>query len=369
MADMVKDLPVTFPPLNGTQTAALEKALGPMVALANPLDYHTYVWRDVPAMTAAWRPMAHESIGLTMSIVDYPRTDAADWACATEAALAVHKDTGRPMAVVASLPELMPEDVAQTLMDGGVLPGNGLREVLDAASLAAHWPELAEDAPLSAGPERKKTMLVGEAEAKQTLAAFGVNVPKGCTISKATDAQELTPPLALKSIGLAHKTEAGGVRLGLTTADIPTAMEEMPGSHFLVEEMVQNPVVELLIGVTRDEAHGFVLTLGAGGVLTEVMQDSVSLLIPAQIGAIDAALDRLRIAPLLAGYRGKPPANRQAILDAVMALQAYVVAHQDTLEEIEINPLICTETQAIAADALIRKEPTCLLYTSPSPRD
>jgi acetyl-CoA synthetase len=111
--------------------------------------------------------------------------------------------------------------------------------------------------------------------------------------------------------------------------------------------------VELLVGVTRDPAHGFVLTLGAGGVLTELWQDTVSLLVPAGRDQVAAALGRLRIAPLLDGYRGKPGAHMESILSAVEAIQACVIAHSDRISEIEVNPLICTHDAAIAADALI----------------
>ncbi|MEC8196869.1 MAG: acetate--CoA ligase family protein, partial [Pseudomonadota bacterium] len=93
-----------------------------------------------------------------------------------------------------------------------------------------------------------------------------------------------------------------------------------------------------------------------GGTLTEVLSDSASLLVPASPDSVRAALNSLKIAPLLAGYRGAPPANINAILQAIDALQAYVLANLDSLQEAEINPLICTPTRAVAADALIRKD-------------
>ncbi len=131
---------VVFPPLNATQKAGLAKALGPMVALANPLDYHTYIWRDLPAMTDAWSAMVDPGLALTMLIVDYPRPDRcdpADWQYATDAALAVRARTGANIAVVATLPELLPEATARALMAGGVIPMMGLEEAIAAAEAAA----------------------------------------------------------------------------------------------------------------------------------------------------------------------------------------------------------------------------------------
>jgi acetyl-CoA synthetase len=161
----------------------------------------------------------------------------------------------------------------------------------------------------------------------------------------------------LKATGVAHKSDAGGVLLGIGLGDLPAAAEQIAGDGYLVEEMVQGAVAEVLVGVTRDAAHGFVLTLGAGGVLTELWQDTVSLLLPSDDAAIRTALSRLRIFPLLTGYRGKPAANMDAVVDAVLAVQACVIAHADRIVEIEVNPLMCTSTNAIAADALMIMAP------------
>ena len=123
----------------------------------------------------------------------------------------------------------------------------------------------------------------------------------------------------------------------------------------LIEEMITDGVAELLVGVLKDPAHGFVLTLGAGGTLTELLQDTASLLLPVDGVDIVSALQTLRCAPLLSGYRGAPAADQSALVDTILALQTYVLAHADTVSEVEVNPLICTPTRAVAVDALIRK--------------
>lgn len=359
-ADTAEASGMVFPPLTDPQRGALSKALGPMVALSNPLDYHTYVWRDVEKMTAAWLPMAAEHIGLTMIIVDYPHTDASDWICATEAALDVRAQSGRPVAVVATLPELMPADVAVQLMAGGVVPMSGLSEAVAAAAVAATMRE-PEDVIVLLPAADRDAELVDEGAAKAALAEFGVPVPMGAQVADldALDsaAAKLNGPLVLKVTGLAHKSEAGGVRLGLTPDTVVAAAREMPVGGYLLEEMVQGAVTELLVGVLRDPAHGFVLTLGAGGVLTELWQDRASLLIPARAEAVEGALRSLRIWPLIEGYRGKPAANLDAIVAAVTAVQDYVIANADSVSEVEINPLMCTPDAAVAVDALLRTAP------------
>jgi acetyl-CoA synthetase len=349
---------VAFPPLNPRQHDDLRAALGPKVALANPLDYHTYIWRDTAAMTRAFSAITDPDIALTLLIVDYPHTDARDWECATQAALATRAQTGSNVAVVATLPELMPQDVASRLIEGGVVPLQGLSEAIAAAEAAAKRHPPADRPLLLPGPARSATTLT-EAQSKAELAARGLSVPRSILAAggeaAAQGAEKLAAPLVLKGMGIAHKSEAGAVRLNLAPAQITEAARAMPASEFLVEEMVQGGIAELLIGITRDPAHGFVLTLAAGGTLTELLADSTSLLVPATRSEIRAALSRLKTYRLLTGFRGQPPADIDAILDAADALQSYALANADSLEEVEVNPLICTASGAIAADALIRK--------------
>jgi acetyl-CoA synthetase len=358
VADTAMAFDVSFPPLKATQKTALARALGPKVALANPLDYHTYIWRDAAAMSAAWGAMADEGIGLTMTVVDYPRTDASDWSCATEAAIAVRANSGRPVAVVASLSELMPEETAARLMANGVTPMQGLPEALAAAEAASKSispvlePVLTADLP-------DALVVLTEAEAKAEMAGFGLVSPGSAVAASVDDVAEIAAdmrgPLVVKGLGIAHKSEAGAVRLGVDAVDAASAAADMPAKTFLIEEMIEGGVAELLVGVTLDPAHGYVLTLAAGGVLTELLQDSVSLLVPSTRDAVAEALTQLKAHALLTGFRGKPAADIASVIEAVMSIQAYVIANAGAVSEVEVNPLICTPTRAVAADALIRK--------------
>lgn len=353
---------VTFPPLNVRQKTDLRAALGPRVALANPLDYHTYIWRDVPAMTQAFAAMADPDIAITVLIVDFPRADLcdpSDWDCVIEATIGAAKQTGTRYGMAATLPELMPENVAETLIASGVVPFSGLTETI-AACAAAVLPTVGSADPVLLPNITEKATFIPEAQAKAELKIHGLRVPKSircATLSDVAKAAETVGfPQVLKGEGVAHKTEAGAVKLNLMSAtDTQNAARDMTATGYLIEEMITGAITELLVGVVRDPAHGFVLTLGAGGTLTEILQDSVSLLIPASDATIISALEQLKIAPLLRGYRGAAAPDMPAILRAVQAVQAYAFAHADTLHEIEINPLICTQTDAIAADALLRR--------------
>jgi succinyl-CoA synthetase beta subunit len=187
------------------------------------------------------------------------------------------------------------------------------------------------------------------------LASYGMRVPQQAADVEAAGA--LAEPFAVKGTGFAHKSEAGAVALSVSHAELARVVKTMPGEGVLIEEMITGSVAEMLIGVVRDPAHGFILTIGAGGVLTEIMQDAISFIVPTRAATIRAALPRLKTYPLLWGFRGAAAANIDELVDGIMALQSYVISHADRLEEVEINPMMCTPTQAIAADALIRIAP------------
>ena len=364
MADSAEGREVQFPDLTKAQSDRLRETLGPMVALANPLDYHTFIWNDAERMAQVFAIMQEGAADLTCVIIDFPRTDRCDpaaWDCVFEAGAAAVTETGRPLVLVSTLPELLPEAMAARATAGGMIPMQGLDDFLTAMEAAAfigsHSPL---PAPVLQGDQPESARLLSEAEAKRALAAAGLDVPRAIVADAVEDAvaaaKEIGFPVVLKGTGIAHKTEAGLVALGLRDAlEVEEAAKGMACDGFLLEEMIGGGVAELLLGVVRDPAHGFVLTLGAGGTLTEILQDTVSLILPVTEDEVLRALDSLRIAPALAGYRGKPGTDRAAIASAVLAVQDYVGAERDRLEEIEINPLICTPERAVAADALIRK--------------
>lgn len=353
---------LSFPSLTEGQVQALRMALGSLVALANPLDYHTFIWGDDARMADVMTGMAEGDVGVVVIVVDFPRSDicdAQDWECVINAAILAKARSDVPIACLAVMPEGMPEDVAERLMHSGIVPLCGLRAGLDAIEAAA-WLggefEPQTEILLAGSPQNQSA--IEEAEAKKLLSHAGVDIPNGVIVVTPDEAEaasrELMGPFVLKTTGVTHKTESGGVALGLNTgSSIRAAAEGMGTGPYLVEEMVTGGVAELLVGVQRDPAHGMVLTLAAGGVLTELMQDTVSLLLPVTARDIGAALRQLRVFPLLNGYRSQDAANINAIEQAVLAVQSFVCRHEGLIEELEINPLICTQNRAIAVDALI----------------
>ena len=373
MADSALDLNLEFPPLTKAQKTALRAALGPMVALANPLDYHTYIWGDVAAMTATFSALLGDDLALSCIVVDFPRADRCDpaaWDCVVTAAVAAKKgtgvQTGGRLALVSSLPETMPETVAQKLIAQGIVPLCGIESALKAIEIAADIGQMQAvppqplllPEPVQMPQELRHGHILNEHSAKARLLAHGVPVPEGrfCASAKlaAQAAKTLGFPLVLKGMGHAHKSEAGAVHLNLRSSQaVAQAAADMDSNGYLLEQMVTGGVAEVLVAVLRDPAHGFVLTLGAGGVMTEILADVSTRLVPVTAQDVRAALAELRIYPVLCGYRGSLGVNIDALIQAVLGVQSFVLETAAFLEEVEINPLICTPDRAVAVDALI----------------
>ena len=364
---------VNFRALKDFQLKPMRESLGEMVTLANPLDYHTFVWGNLERQTAAFTAMFAGGYALNMIILDFPRADRCtyeDWWITVQAMQnASRANAGVPAAFVASLPENMHEDVAFKIMEMGMVPLCGIDEALSAAEIAADigaaWRGTAPLPLLKAELAEGDSETLSEADAKRALAAHGVPVPEGVTADTpeaiADAAEKLGFPVALKGLGVAHKTEAGAVKLNLASRE--AVLEAAKGmAHvaqgYLAEKMVGRPVAELIIGATHDPVAGPVLTVGAGGILVELIEDAALLTLPTTEAEIRNALSGLKIARLLGGYRGQAKGDMEALVQTVAAAAAFVTAEAGRLEELDINPvMVLPEGQgAVAADALIRRK-------------
>jgi acyl-CoA synthetase (NDP forming) len=357
VADLAAPFGIDFPPVPVDVKTRLNEILGPIVTVANPLDYHTFIWGDGPRTSDVFTTML-SGYDAGIYIIDPPRNDRCDpsgYQPALDAIVAAQASTGKPAFPVASMPENFDEAYALRLMDQGVATLMGLETALAAIKAAQTAPAQLGWRPAAAIAPRDSYMLT-EAEGKALLASAGVLVPRavtGATLAEVTaKSADLTAPLALKGLGFAHKTEAGAVRLGLTTLEGQTEMAGATG--YLAEEMVTGAVGEILLGLRRDPVYGISLTVGMGGVTAEVLADTVTLILPATAAEILDAMRGLRLWPLLDGYRGRAKADMAAVAAIAVALGDLMLADA-SLEEIEINPILVRPEGAVAVDALVRR--------------
>lgn len=370
-ADAARHLALEFPPPPESARAALAMILSAEVALENPLDFQTGIWFDPPALEAMFSSLLHagyDALAFMLDTPPEPPADASSYRAAAQALIAAAQGASTRAAVVSSLPESLPRTLRDACLARGVVPLQGQREALEALELAAAIGEAwAHEPPQLAIPERPPGpagRTLSEVEGKRALAAHGIAVPRGLLVPphQAVDAAiELGFPVVLKasSATLEHKSDVGGVVLDVRTpAHAAAAAKRLAtlADRVLVEEMLTDGVAELLVGVSLDAQFGQVLVLGAGGVLTELLGDTVTLLPPFTPALIERALARLRIAPLLKGFRRRPAADTAAVIAAVLACAHYAHGERERLVELDINPLIVRAAGhgAVAADVLIR---------------
>ena len=371
MADAAVGLNVEFRALKPDQLPALRASLGEMVTLSNPLDYHTFVWGNLSRQTDAFTAMFEGGYALNLVVLDFPREDrcdGADWMTTVSAIAAAAKHTGARAGILATLPENLPEEIAKQLIETGIVPLCGISEALAAADIASGiartWkkprPLPLLDEP--AGTSEIETL--SEAAAKVELAAAGLTVPLGKTATTANEAGEYAEqigfPVALKALGVEHKSEAGAVKLNLWDKNaVKDAAEGMAhvARGYLVERMIERPIAELIVGAVRDPVVGLTLTVGAGGILVELLEDSVVLPLPVTKAEVLEKISRLKVRKLIEGYRGSAGSSLEIVADAVVSAAEYVVKNAALLEELDINPLmVLGESRGVvAADALIRR--------------
>ncbi|MBS0378137.1 MAG: acetate--CoA ligase family protein [Proteobacteria bacterium] len=358
-------------PFSAAQERRIRATLPALAQVSNPLDYHNFTWNDPKALEATYAAVLSAGFDLSLLVMDFPRTDrcsAQGFEAPLGAFIHAAQETPARAAVIATLPESLPEARARELIGAGVVPLLGLEEGLAAIGAAAACGNAPLNlAPLLDGveaPEPDNVRTWSEWAAKQALHARGLAVPRarrvGSPAAAAAAADELGYPVVLKAVGssITHKTELGAVRLNLRSPlEVEAAAHEILvalGTELLVEEMIEGGVAELIVGISRDPVFGLYLVIGSGGVLVELVADRCTLLLPASDAEIRAAITSLRAARLIWGYRRRPSGDLDAAVAAVRAIQDFALTHPGRLVELDVNPLIVREHDAIAVDALLR---------------
>ena len=360
VADRSEATSLSFAPFTAEQTTAIEATLTEFVSVSNPFDYHTFMWGDRAAMAATFTAVMDGPQDATMLVLDAPPDDDNDpssWYVASDALADAAKATGNRGVVVATLPECLNAPFRAHISASGLTPWLGLSEALTALDAAAFAGAAVATTPHSPVAAPGATTLIDEASAKQWLDALGVEVPEGRVVQSSdvlATAKEIGYPITLKALGHAHKSEAGAVKVGLRDAEaLASALAAMPGTSagYLVENTVTDVVAEVLVTVRRDAPVGWLVTLGHGGVMTELWSDVVNLLAPVTVPEVEAALMSLRSARLLTGFRGRPAADVRALAELVVRLTDAVVGTH--VVEVELNPVLVGSSGATAVDALL----------------
>ncbi|TYK51286.1 acetate--CoA ligase family protein [Actinomadura decatromicini] len=390
-ADVADAAGVRLADLDEAAESALAAAVPPYQRPRNPMDLGASAWGDRDSYYAAARAMGEcPAVDVVAFSGDAPtHSDPLDefgWPEMMGGAGDAAAELDVPVVLMTMTTDVTPE-LGELARRNGVVLLAGARPALRAIALAGRpRPSVrAEEAdPTDSATRRSaaelldgRTGALTETESKRLLALYGVASPDGEVASDADSAVAIADRLGypvvgkLHAPGVAHKSDIGGVEVGLADA---TAVREAfhrimrraaaaldgldggPPPGVLVERMA-GPGVELIVGGRNDTA-GSLVVLGAGGVLTELLDDAASLLWPFGRDDVHAALSRLRVNALLGGHRGGPPADVEALADAALRVGRLLSDHPE-IAEIDVNPLLCRPKGegCLALDALIVADP------------
>jgi acyl-CoA synthetase (NDP forming) len=362
---------LSMPPLSEKVTQDLRATIHELMVPANPFDFQMFDWNDEDRMADNFSAFLAEDFDVSLCLLDYPREDLCDqstWGGAERGFVRAARQTGTKAAVLATFSDTISEPVAARLMKEGVamLAGidAGLAGIQAAVDVGTAWSRPPSPPLLTNFSQQPDNFVkvLDEVESKGLLARCGVPIPPARVVRSVGEAvaaaDALGYPVVVKTLGVPHKTEVGGVRLHLGSADeVSAAVKAISGlcESYLIEKMIEGVVAELIVGVARDEQFGPYLLVGGGGILVELMKDSASLLMPTTKERVLHALGQLKCAPLLNGFRGAPPADLNAAADVILAVAGMVERDPSSIIELDINPLLLlSEGQGVvAADALI----------------
>jgi acyl-CoA synthetase (NDP forming) len=369
IADLAADLGVPFGPIGEATARRLTEVLDPGLEPGNPLDMWgasaNAQWQLTESLAALAADPAVSAIALAVDLV--PELDG-DWSFA-DALADVAGRTGKPLVALANIPAAVDPVAAGDLRAAGIPVLEGARSgLLALRHLLAHGTRLprAQQPPadLARCGRWAQALRGGQTDPGSLmllLADYGIPVARtraaGTAEAALAAAAGIGYPVVLKTAepGIAHKSDAGGVVLsirdpaGLTAAYAGLAARL--GPRVLVCEMA-GPGTELSVGIVADPDLGPLVVVGAGGVLVEHLADRAVALPPVDAGQARRMLSGLRVAPLLAGVRGQPPADLDAVVRAVTAVSTIACELGDELAALDINPLICGPSGVVAVDVL-----------------
>ncbi len=363
LADLAHDLGVEFADLATDTLTTIGGLLDDGLVPTNPLDVWGTGADTRNLFGACLRAMVDDpSVAVTALAVDLVTEFDGDTSYA-DAVTDVAKTTDAAVAVLASVASAIDAATAERLRDNGIPVLEGARSGLAALDHFAHWPLTVDRLDAAEQAERRDrwvARLAAGVAPFELLAGYGVPVVDVRTAESVGEvlaaAAAVGYPVALKTVGALHKSDVGGVALDIAgDDDLRAAYAAMAGSlgpEVTVEPMVATGV-EVSVGIVRDEAFGPLLVVAAGGTLVELLADRVVACPPVSQTGAHALLDRLRIRPLLAGWRGQPAVDVDALAGVIVRFSEMAVELGDVVDAVEANPVIASPHGVVAVDALV----------------
>jgi acyl-CoA synthetase (NDP forming) len=363
-ADLADELGVEYATLASDTVQTMEALLDDGLIATNPLDVWGTGADTRELFGSCLRAIAADpAVAVTALAIDLVTEFDGDTAY-EDAVLDVARDTTAPLAVMASVASAIDRDKADLLRGKGIPVLEGARSGLVALDHLAHWPRNVDAPDYEIDADRRdrwrRALTAWAPElAFDLLADYGIPVASPLvarTLEEALAAAADTGyPVVLKTLGAEHKSDVGGVVLGLTdSASLRVEYEALAGrlGPAVTIQPMATEGIEVSIGLVRDGSFGPLLVIAAGGTLVELLADRVLAVPPVSHSTATGLLKGLRINALLDGWRGAPAADVTALADAIVAFSRLAVELGDVLDAVEANPVIASARGAVAVDAL-----------------
>jgi acyl-CoA synthetase (NDP forming) len=379
-ADAAADCGLDLPTPSHGMALRLRPQLPEFAHVSNPLDHNAAYTGSVgltlenePALTDCFRTLLSDDFDVALMHSDW--TDfGPQGSPVMRAWITATREAGTAAALVSLMPENMSRDAQAICRDHGLAALQGLDEALFAVAAAARFGERSQAAARDPGepplPEPitfdAQRRVWNEWDSMEWLVPHAIPFPRRerCGSQDVAEAaRRVGFPVVLKAVSAAlpHKHQVGAVAVGLADAtQLRVAVERISGAlrvagiqpeAFLVAEMIEGVIAELIVGVKSSPVYGHALIIGAGGIGAEHLGDSAALLLPASAASIRRALGRLRVAGKLT------ETMRAAVCSIAVAVADFALTHRDRLVALDLNPLIVTGSgRVVAVDALIETQ-------------
>ena len=326
----------------------------------------TYNWNDPDNIEKTFKIFFKNNFSSISLMLDFPnmeKCDTDEWDAIVDKFIKVAKKY-KNGSLISSLSDTMPKHIRDKCINNGISPLQGMKEALftikKAIEIGSIWKNESAVKNYKIKKKNKNIKTYSEFESKKFLKKIGIKTPKGIISNKIKlkkDSAKIGFPLVAKihSNQIFHKSEHNGVITNIKNINELVSKTKKFKNQILLEQMVKDSLIEILIGIKIDDEFGPVIVIGAGGIYTELIRETKTLLLPLTKKDIQNELKNMKIGKILFGYRNQDRADIDSLIKTILSLSKFAEKNINKLHEIEINPLIvCKKNKGVfAVDALI----------------
>ena len=334
LGDAAETLNLKFGKIKPKIKNDLKKVNHPGVIVSNPFDMQTYNWNDPDNIEKTFKIFFKNNFSSISLMLDFPnmeKCDTHEWDAIVNKYIKVAKKY-KNGSLISSLSDTMPKHIRDKCINNGISPLQGMKEALftikKAIEIGSIWKNEFAVKNYKVKRENKNIKTYSEFESKKILKKIGIRIPKGIISDKIKlkkDSAKIGFPLVAKihSNTIFHKSEHNGVKTNIKNFNELISKTKTFKNQILLEKMVKDSLIEILIGIKIDDEFGPVIVIGAGGIYTELIRETKTLLLPLTKKDIQNELKNMKIGKILLGYRNKDKADIDSLIKTILLLSKY----------------------------------------------